>query len=88
MSDRNRDPEDVQPALPHPFPDRSRFAAGGAWGVARVVCGVLLVIVGLLGCILPVIPGIPILIAGVALLGRENPIVRPFAEWLDRWRNR
>ena len=56
------------------------------WQAARVVLGVLCVAVGILGCVLPIIPGIPILLAGVALLGPRHPLVRPFAERIERWR--
>ena len=58
----------------------------------RSVGGVLLVVVGLLGLVLPVIPGVPLLMAGVAVLGREHPLVRPALERLGRlrenWRGR
>lgn len=65
---------------------RSRLST--LWQAARVFLGVLLVAVGILGCVLPVIPGIPILLAGVALLGPNHPLVRPFAERIERWRER
>ncbi|MBX3023871.1 hypothetical protein KF840_03075 [bacterium] len=71
-------------------PDHSWPAIRGRlailWQAARVVAGIVLVAIGVLGCVLPVIPGIPILIAGVALLGPRHPLVRPFAERLERWR--
>jgi hypothetical protein len=82
--------------VPHPVPDPDappdhswpavRHRLGTLWQAARVVAGVLLVAVGVLGCVLPIIPGIPILIAGVALLGPRHPLVRPFAERIERWR--
>ena len=46
--------------LPHPF----------RWVIAASV-GSTLVILGLTGLVLPVIPGIPLLIAGFALLATE-----------------
>lgn len=58
----------------------------------RSVAGVLLVVVGLLGLVLPVIPGVPLLMAGVALLGRNHPLVRPalerFGRLREKWRHR
>jgi uncharacterized membrane protein YbaN (DUF454 family) len=58
----------------------------------RSVGGVLLIVVGLLGFLLPVIPGVPLLMAGVALLGRDHRLVRPALDWLGRlrekWRGR
>ena len=78
------------PIDPDAPPDHSWPAVRGRvlllWQAARVVAGVLLAAVGVLGLILPIIPGVPLLIAGVALLGPEHPLVRPFAERLERWR--
>jgi len=46
----------------------------------------LLIVVGLLGLVLPVIPGVPLLLAGVAVLGQDHPLVRPALAWLRRQR--
>lgn len=54
----------------------------------KVVGGCTLIFVGLLGLVLPIIPGIPILAAGVAILGTDHPIVRPFARRIERLRER
>jgi uncharacterized membrane protein YbaN (DUF454 family) len=54
----------------------------------QLVAGFALIIAGLIGIVLPIIPGIPMLIAGVALLGSEHPLVRPFARRFERWRKR
>ncbi|MBA2703656.1 MAG: DUF454 family protein [Blastocatellia bacterium] len=48
--------------------------------------GFLMIALGLIGLVLPIMPTIPFLLAGVALLGRDHPVVRPFIERLDRWR--
>lgn len=80
-------PPPIDPDAPpdHSWPAvRGRLLMLGQ--AARVVAGVLLVAVGVLGLVLPIIPGVPLLIAGVALLGPEHPLVRPFAERLERWR--
>jgi uncharacterized membrane protein YbaN (DUF454 family) len=60
----------------------------------RSIGGVLLVVVGLLGLVFPVIPGVPLLMAGVAVLGPQHPVVRPVVGWFRqirrswrRWRN-
>lgn len=54
----------------------------------RVIVGIILCVVGLAGTLLPVVPGVPILLAGVALMGSEHPLVRivreRFKHWLDR----
>ncbi|MGA9768625.1 MAG: hypothetical protein WBV94_06275 [Blastocatellia bacterium] len=54
----------------------------------KVVGGCTLIFIGLLGMVLPIIPGIPILVAGVAILGTDHPIVRPFARRFERLRKR
>ena len=54
----------------------------------KVVGGCTLIFVGLLGMILPIIPGIPILVAGVAILGTDHPIIRPFARRFEQLRQR
>lgn len=56
------------------------------WGTIRVIAGMLLIGLGLVGTVLPVIPGIPLLLAGVALLGTNHPWVRPFVARLRLWR--
>jgi uncharacterized membrane protein YbaN (DUF454 family) len=43
-------------------------------------------VVGLLGMLLPVMPGIPFLIAGVAMVGVDHPVLRPFRRFLARFR--
>jgi len=76
-----------EPDTPPGWPARkARVASLCAAG--RVVFGVSLVALGALGLVLPVIPGIPLLIAGVALLGPKHPLVRPVAERVARWRGR
>jgi uncharacterized membrane protein YbaN (DUF454 family) len=53
-----------------------------------VIAGFALLAVGVMGTLLPIIPGIPFLILGAALIGKDHPLIRPFAERIDRWRNR
>jgi uncharacterized membrane protein YbaN (DUF454 family) len=45
-------------------------------GRVRSFAGKALVAVGIAGTVLPVLPGIPFLIAGIALLGTDHPISR------------
>ncbi len=56
------------------------------WGTIRVIAGVPLIGLGLVGLLVPVIPGIPLLLAGVALLGTDHPWVRPCMARLRLWR--
>ena len=57
-------------------------------GLLRTVAGLTLITIGLVGILLPIIPGIPLLLAGVATMGRDHPLLRPVMARLDRWRNR
>ena len=50
----------------------------------RQLCGYTLIAVGLVAMPLPVVPGIPLLLAGAALLGRDHRLVRAFRGWMDR----
>jgi uncharacterized protein YqgC (DUF456 family) len=47
-----------------------------------------LIVVGVAGLFLPIIPGVPLLIAGAAILGPRHPIVRPFSVRRRWWRRR
>jgi len=49
----------------------------------KTVFGVGLLVVGFAGLVLPIIPGIPILLAGAAVLGHDHKLVRP---WMSRIR--
>jgi hypothetical protein len=50
----------------------------------RQTCGIALIASGIAGILLPVIPGIPLLAAGVALLGTDHALVRPCLTWLRK----
>ena len=44
--------------------------------------------VGIVGTLPPIIPGIPMVIAGVALVGSGHPVLRPVMTRIERWRRR
>jgi uncharacterized membrane protein YbaN (DUF454 family) len=54
----------------------------------RTAAGVVLLALGVAGVVLPLMPGVPFLIAGTALLGSDHPISRAVAERLRRLRSR
>lgn len=58
------------------------------WRTIRTVAGLTLIGVGLIGLLVPVIPGIPLLIAGVALVGTNHPWIRPVIARLRAWRRK
>ena len=62
-----------------------RRVAAAVWHGARRPLGVVLVGLGFLGLVLPIVPGVPLLIAGAALLGREHPLTLWLAERAARW---
>ncbi len=46
------------------------------WFMVRPVFGWLVITVGLIGCLFPIIPGIPLLIVGSAMVGQRNRVIR------------
>jgi len=52
----------------------------------KVILGLALCAVGIAGTLVPIIPGIPILLAGFALIGADHPFVRSLKDRLTRWR--
>ena len=58
------------------------------WATLRSMGGVTLIGLGLLATVVPIIPGIPLIIAGAALAGPKHPLVRAARERLKRWRSR
>ena len=56
------------------------------WRTVRLIGGLLLIGLGLLFMLLPVLPGLPLIIAGAAVLGFDHPLVSPWVTGLRRWR--
>ncbi len=54
--------------------------------ILRHVLGWTLLAGGVAGILLPVIPGIPLLIAAAAVLGSDHFLIRPWKKHFDRWR--
>jgi uncharacterized membrane protein YbaN (DUF454 family) len=54
----------------------------------RTVTGLTLIALGVIGILLPIIPGVPLFIVGVALVGANHPWVRPFTVRLRAWRRK
>lgn len=48
--------------------------------VGRITAGIVLIILGLIGWLLPIVPGFPFIIAGLALLSLDIPAVRRLRE--------
>jgi uncharacterized membrane protein YbaN (DUF454 family) len=49
----------------------------------REACGMILMVAGLLALPIPVVPGVPFIAAGAALLGNDHPRVRSVRTWLQ-----
>jgi uncharacterized membrane protein YbaN (DUF454 family) len=47
------------------------------WSRTRTAFGYALLVAGIAGVLLPLIPGTPFLIAAVAVLGADHPVIRP-----------
>lgn len=50
--------------------------------VAIKVLAVVFIVIGILGTVLPVIPGVPFFILGVILLGEESPLGQKIISYL------
>jgi hypothetical protein len=51
------------------------------WAIIRKGCGMALIAAGLVAVPIPVIPGIPLIVAGAAMLGSDHPLVRACRTW-------
>lgn len=51
--------------------------------LVRNACGTVLIVAGLIAMPIPILPGIPLVVAGVAVLGNDHPFVRSCRTWLD-----
>ena len=49
----------------------------------RRACGIVLIAAGAVAIPIPVIPGIPRIVAGAALLGSDHPLIRSGRAWLQ-----
>jgi len=56
--------------------------------VVRTVVALPLIAVGLVGVVVPFVPGLPFLILGVTLIGVDHPLVRPARRLIERFRRR
>lgn len=52
----------------------------------RTAVALLLMVVGLVGLLLPILPGLPLLVLGIAMLGLDHPLVRPVRRLIARLR--
>jgi len=52
----------------------------------KVILGIALCAIGIAGTLVPIIPGVPIVLAGLALMGADHPLVRSLKERWHRWR--
>jgi hypothetical protein len=46
------------------------------WRTVRTVAGFSLIVLVAIGTLVPVVPGIPMVLAGVALVGTDHPWIR------------
>jgi len=52
--------------------------------LARTLPGIALILTGIIAIPIPILPGIPLIAAGAAMLGVNHPLVRAGREWLQR----
>jgi uncharacterized protein YqgC (DUF456 family) len=54
----------------------------------KLALGVMLLAAGAAGTLLPIVPGVPILLVGVALIGCDHPLVRKMKTRLQLWQTK
>ena len=52
------------------------------WRVVRLIAGWTLVALGILGLFLPILQGVALILAGLALLAPDVPFARRWLDWL------
>jgi uncharacterized membrane protein YbaN (DUF454 family) len=52
----------------------------------REVAGLVLLTAGVIGCVLPVIPGVPFLLGAALILGPRHPKIKPWLARIRLWR--
>jgi len=55
------------------------------WSLVRLILGTVLMLLGVLGLV-PVIPGLPLFLAGIAVAGSSHPVTRFVHRRWDMWR--
>jgi hypothetical protein len=53
------------------------------WRSVRTAGGFCLIVLGAIGTLMPVVPGVPLILAGVALVGTDHPWIRAA---VSRWK--
>jgi Putative transmembrane protein (PGPGW) len=64
---------------------RIRAALAAIGRCVRGPVGVALAVTGLVGLVLPIVPGVPLLFVGLSVLGREHALSRLLARWATRY---
>jgi hypothetical protein len=54
----------------------------------KKISGYGFLFLGVVGAIIPILPCIPCFMAGASLLGKDHPVIHPFATRIERWRSR
>lgn len=47
----------------------------------RRITGIVLIVVGLILMPVPIVPGIPVVLVGLAMLGSDHPLLRSIKTW-------
>jgi len=69
-----------------PVEENGRYEDGDTMGKLRDMVGLFLLGVGVIGCLLPVVPGVPFLLGAIVLLGPNHPRIRPWINRIHFWR--
>ncbi|MBI4596706.1 MAG: hypothetical protein HY730_10100 [Candidatus Tectomicrobia bacterium] len=67
-------------------PEGTKVSESSVWRKFRVIAGFVLIISGLIGFIIPFLPGSALLLAGVALAGSSHPVIQSWIKRMKQWR--
>ena len=62
--------------------------ARSVWRRVRTALGLALVGLGAIGLLVPLLPGIPLIVAGAAVVGPDHPVIRWLQTRWSSWRHR
>jgi hypothetical protein len=62
--------------------------ASSGWRRVRTAIGLALVGLGAIGLLVPLLPGIPLIVAGAAVVGPDHPVIRWVQTRWSSWRHR
>ena len=52
--------------------------------IALAGIGILIILAGIIGCFLPVVPGVALILVGLTVMGKQAIVLDPVRRWLEK----